>query len=308
LGAIKLGERELEYCKQDVEETMRLYNAFKEKEESMKDYTGMSPREILDEMKSTLMLTKQAERYFDHDEWVWELSDDIHYKLGELIKEFRRYTPDASACIMGIAVRRDHLRLNHIKLVRKVKEEEKNMTVHDKIKMIEVKLERVAEDVNARVYTKYNGRKQTLEYVFVEKGTGYTFTNERGLEDLLDSLCDPLATGIYTLRSHVSKCFYAWQKQMNNTGHFLDYTLPQIDQVIFNAPATIVYWKDGTKTVVQARGEAFDPEKGLAMAISKKAMGNTRDYYIPFKKWLKKFEKQKEKKGRDTLRVWETQN
>lgn len=45
----------------------------------------------------------------------------------------------------------------------------------------------------------------------------------------------------------------------------------QIKKVIFNDPATIVYWEDGTKTVVKAMdGETFDKEKGLAMTISKK--------------------------------------
>lgn len=67
-------------------------------------------------------------------------------------------------------------------------------------------------------------------------------------------------------------------------------TVPKIEDVIFNDPATIVFWKDGTKTVVKAQdGEEYDPEKGLAMAISKKAMGNTRDYYLTFKKYLKKY-------------------
>lgn len=58
--------------------------------------------------------------------------------------------------------------------------------------------------------------------------------------------------------------------------------------VIFNDPATIVFWNDGTKTVVKAQnGEAFDPEKGLAMAICKKMIGkNTGRYYKIFKKWL----------------------
>lgn len=60
-----------------------------------------------------------------------------------------------------------------------------------------------------------------------------------------------------------------------------------IDKVIFNDPATIVYWKDGTKTVVKCdENEEFDPEKGLAMAISKKALGNNGNYYNTIKKWL----------------------
>lgn len=66
---------------------------------------------------------------------------------------------------------------------------------------------------------------------------------------------------------------------------------PQIKNVIFNDPATIVFWSDGTKTVVKTQdGEMFDPEKGLAMAISKKALGNNREYYHTFLHWLKKYE------------------
>lgn len=61
-----------------------------------------------------------------------------------------------------------------------------------------------------------------------------------------------------------------------------------IKNVIFNDPATIVFWNDDTKTVVKAQnGEAFDPEKGLALAICKKTIGkNTGRYYETFKKWL----------------------
>lgn len=62
----------------------------------------------------------------------------------------------------------------------------------------------------------------------------------------------------------------------------------RIKNVIFNNPATIVFWNDGTKTVVKAENESFDPEKGLAMAIAKKSLGNKGDYYNEFKKWLPK--------------------
>ena len=66
-----------------------------------------------------------------------------------------------------------------------------------------------------------------------------------------------------------------------------------IKNVIFNDPATIVFWNDGTKTVVKAENEEFDPEKGLAMAISKKLFGNKGYYYDLFKKWLPKEEETK---------------
>lgn len=58
------------------------------------------------------------------------------------------------------------------------------------------------------------------------------------------------------------------------------------EKVIFNDPATIVFWKDGTKTVVKAVYEPFDKEKGLAMAIAKKALGNEGKYFNVFKKFI----------------------
>lgn len=60
-----------------------------------------------------------------------------------------------------------------------------------------------------------------------------------------------------------------------------------IKKVIFHSPATIVYWKDGSKTVVKCDEELFDREKGLAMAISKKMLGNKGNYFNEFKKWIK---------------------
>ena len=63
--------------------------------------------------------------------------------------------------------------------------------------------------------------------------------------------------------------------------------LPKIKKVIFNKPATIVLWADGTKTVVKAQEkERFNKEKGLAMAIAKKVLGNQGNYYDEFKKWI----------------------
>lgn len=67
--------------------------------------------------------------------------------------------------------------------------------------------------------------------------------------------------------------------------------IPEIKNVIFNDPATIVFWEDGTKTVVKCQdGYEFDPEKGLAMAIAKKAYGNKGNYCNKMKKWLPKEE------------------
>ncbi|MBO7379499.1 MAG: hypothetical protein J6U31_07100 [Bacteroidales bacterium] len=68
--------------------------------------------------------------------------------------------------------------------------------------------------------------------------------------------------------------------------------VPEIEKIEFNEPATIIFWKDGTKTVVQSRdGEPYDAEKGIAMAIAKKALGNERDYYHLFLHWIKRYKK-----------------
>lgn len=50
-----------------------------------------------------------------------------------------------------------------------------------------------------------------------------------------------------------------------------------MERVIFNPPATIVYWADGTETVVKCENEPFDAEKGIAMAVAKKML-TSKDY------------------------------
>ena len=52
-----------------------------------------------------------------------------------------------------------------------------------------------------------------------------------------------------------------------------------IKKVIFADPATIIYWGDDTKTVVKC-GELdeYDPEKGIAMCMLKKMLGNEGNY------------------------------
>lgn len=65
--------------------------------------------------------------------------------------------------------------------------------------------------------------------------------------------------------------------------------VPEIKNVVFNPPATIVFWTDETKTVVKCQdNEEFDPEKGLAMAFFKKTHGNKGHYFEEIKKWCHK--------------------
>lgn len=47
-----------------------------------------------------------------------------------------------------------------------------------------------------------------------------------------------------------------------------------IKNVIFNKKATVVFWADGTKTIVKCQpGDKYDPEKGLLACMAKKLYG-----------------------------------
>ena len=73
--------------------------------------------------------------------------------------------------------------------------------------------------------------------------------------------------------------------------------LPAIKNVVFNDPLTVIVWADGTKTYVKASGEdTFDPEKGMALAIAKKAMENKYNYFETIREWIEKDQKRKAKK------------
>lgn len=88
----------------------------------------------------------------------------------------------------------------------------------------------------------------------------------------------------------------------------------EIKKVIFNDPATIVIWANGDKTVVKAQNEMYDPEKGLAMAFAKRALGGKGSYYDIFKQWLpnekvdfndfEKFEKTVQKEAEYELKTY----
>jgi len=56
----------------------------------------------------------------------------------------------------------------------------------------------------------------------------------------------------------------------------LEYAPPRIDRVIRSGPATIVFWEDGTKTVVKLRGgEAYDSHEALLACVAKKVYGSS---------------------------------
>lgn len=107
-----------------------------------------------------------------------------------------------------------------------------------------------------------------------------------------------------------SLCYATWadrvMKEASRKKEAATMTAASIKKVIFNPPATIVFWSDGKKTVVKcSKNESFDPEKGLAMAIVKRTQGNSEDYYKDISKWCggASAQKAKEKSKNDILDV-----
>ena len=53
-------------------------------------------------------------------------------------------------------------------------------------------------------------------------------------------------------------------------------TIPNVKRVVYNNPATIIFWSDGTKTVVKCMdGEPFEKYAGFCAALAKKVFGST---------------------------------
>lgn len=115
-------------------------------------------------------------------------------------------------------------------------------------------------------------------------------------EDMRSNYVGKFAVALDTMNNMCSKYNYFYIPKTDlvlissDLGHCIqDDLTARIVKVIFNDQATIVLWDDGTKTVVKCgENDFYDPEKGLALAISKKALGNKGNYYNTFKKWLPK--------------------
>lgn len=68
----------------------------------------------------------------------------------------------------------------------------------------------------------------------------------------------------------------------------------EIKDIIINDPATIILWKDGTKTLVKCQpDDTFDPGTGIAMAMLKKLYGNSGFYKDIFEPAIEKYELKK---------------
>ena len=92
------------------------------------------------------------------------------------------------------------------------------------------------------------------------------------------------------VRLHVNDLDGAKTKRPTNPRKVYVNAVDIVD-VIYNDPATIVRWKDGTKTVVKCQdGDTYSKETGLALCIAKKVLGNKGNFNNVFKKWCEENE------------------
>ena len=133
-----------------------------------------------------------------------------------------------------------------------------------------------------------NGTKIPATIDYIETTSSDTFPK---FEGHITGTAKVSYRSFYDIRNDAEVPRNTYRNILNSTYGISSLRIPEIKNVIFNDPATIVFWEDGTKTVVKCQdGDEFDPEKGLAMAIAKKAYGNKGSYCNKMKKWLPKEE------------------
>jgi hypothetical protein len=85
-------------------------------------------------------------------------------------------------------------------------------------------------------------------------------------------------------RNYVDYSFYSGTSESRN--EFM-IKRASIKRVIYSPPATIVFWNDGTKTVVKCDpNDTYDKEKGLLLCMVKRMLGNKSNYNNTLRKWL----------------------
>lgn len=75
------------------------------------------------------------------------------------------------------------------------------------------------------------------------------------------------------------------EKELNKLNYLIKLynkkEMPKVKKVMFKPPATVVFWSDGTKTVVKCcKEDTYDRRIGLLLCVTKKALGYTETHRI----------------------------
>lgn len=162
--------------------------------------------------------------------------------------------------------------------------------------------ERKKEKTVKEVYDSLNEDQKNLLYMLPSIAMdGITFMVEQGThsqeEELKKSRLKDVINSIYGINSTKNNDKGETNMPTFMESHNIAYSLIRdtpvfnadgsIKKVVFSGPATIVIWKDGTKTVVKCmEGDEYDPEKGLMMCIMEKLLGGKSAVKKLFKKHI----------------------
>lgn len=119
-----------------------------------------------------------------------------------------------------------------------------------------------------------------MEYAYKNANS----TDKKNLEDIMQAI---KSAKHYLVSSEIAK--NPDTNKPTVTGYELEKAgdFAAIKQVMFNDNVTIVVWFDDVKTVVKCqKGDTFDKEKGLAMAICKRLYGNKSNFNNIIKKYV----------------------
>jgi len=149
---------------------------------------------------------------------------------------------------------------------------------------------------NPGEYVRVAGREnkymvESSEWSSVDNVTKYLLIDELGRRSIRK---EPELVEISQALAHYKHYLQSEQQclMLNSIYGIRISDLMGIKKVIFNAPATIVLWNDGTKTVVKcSENDIFDPEKGLAFCFLKKLLGDR--YYKIISSEVRKYDEQK---------------
>jgi hypothetical protein len=138
---------------------------------------------------------------------------------------------------------------------------------------------------NADIILRYHGRQEVIRFDIYRDSIYYIKTCIiDAMEHIWDgrSAMDVMKHYLNKVEREGIKYFpYTYSKDREH--------MPKPKKIILNDPATIIFWSDGTKTVVKknSKDRKFDPEKGIALCYMKKALGNKGNYNNVFRDWIK---------------------
>lgn len=188
---------------------------------------------------------------FEYETKTREISTELLTSIGEIEPEYEALNYRPGSCVK---LREDYI-VDHIELHPKLRQFGQDTTFY-KVSAIVTHDNHTLKNmcgITSDDVEKYC-RNDSFITKQINKNLLNTFYGAYGINSIY---------GVYGINSKTLKEEIQMKTQSKSACN-------PIKKVIFNDPATIVFWKDGTKTIVKCQeGAEFDPEKGLAMAISR---------------------------------------